>query len=247
MPEFLFILLGFGGLLVIWRMRWLTAPGTLIAGFYGASLAWWGGWPWVGPLLVFFLSSSLLSFGHEFDGNPSRPRSSIQVLANGAVPWLMIFGYAAWPIEPWYWGFLGATAAATSDTWSTEIGMMSSKAPVDLRTWKATTAGMSGAVTSIGLVGAAAGALLVGITGMMFLESRISMFAIMIAGFVGALVDSALGATVQAAYRKPTGERTEEPGEGYRDRGWAWMTNDAVNVGCTLAGCGLGVGLSGMA
>lgn len=63
------------------------------------------------------------------------------------------------------------------------------------------------------------------------------------AGVVGSLLDSALGATVQASYRclacdepceTPRHARCESPAE--LRRGWRWMDNDAVNAIATLGG-----------
>ena len=66
----------------------------------------------------------------------------------------------------------------------------------------------------------------------------------------GLLVDSLLGATVQARYRCPAcGEEGEVEactcGEGRQlAGGWRWITNDAVNVLGTLGGAIVGMLLS---
>ncbi len=51
-----------------------------------------------------------------------------------------------------------------------------------------------------------------------------------VAGVMGMLVDSFLGATVQGSF----GDEPVQP-----TRGYAWLDNDAVNLAATLAGAGV--------
>ena len=66
---------------------------------------------------------------------------------------------------------------------------------------------------------------------------------LVLSGLVGSLVDSLLGATVQAIYFCPTCQKETERHPAHtcgtpttQIRGWAWMNNDWVNAACTLAG-----------
>lgn len=60
------------------------------------------------------------------------------------------------------------------------------------------------------------------------------------AGLAGSFVDSLLGATVQRRFRRADGALTEKPAtDGVPNApagGWAWMTNDTVNLLATVAG-----------
>ncbi len=61
------------------------------------------------------------------------------------------------------------------------------------------------------------------------------------AGFLGSLLDSILGASVQAQYRDPaTGAMTEKSAhdgrKNVRVRGIAWINNDVVNFLASLGG-----------
>ena len=116
--------------------------------------------------------------------------------------------------------FAGALAAATADTWATEIGRYSRKPPRLITTGKPAAAGTDGGMTLVGTVGGIAGAAFMAALAFLF-EPRVAV-AVAVAGVFGMLLDSLLGATVQGAVR--------------------WLDNDAVNLAATLAGAVVAVG-----
>jgi len=68
----------------------------------------------------------------------------------------------------------------------------------------------------------------------------------LLAGFLGAMTDSLLGATVQQMRRCPGCDKEVEHINHcgvptIRIRGWSWMNNDAVNVISSLIGGGIAV------
>jgi uncharacterized protein (TIGR00297 family) len=205
-------------------------------------------------LAAFFAPSSALSRiarPHAFGGKGGR-RDAAQVLANGAV------AAAAALAAPWlgrsraHAVLAGALAAAAADTWATEIGSRSRAVPRLLTTWKPTQRGVSGAVTPLGLAASIAGALSVGCADRWAarppMGGRRTCLSITAAGVVGALADSALGATLQErrwcatcaapteATRHVCGSTTSVAG------GVPGVTNDVVNLLCTLVG-GMAAGL----
>jgi uncharacterized membrane protein len=101
-------------------------------------------------------------------------------------------------------------------------------------------------VTLYGIGASAGGALLIGATTLLFMVAERGVWlvallpAALVGGVVGSLVDSLLGATVQAMYLSPTGEtekRASRDGVCYPLlRGWRWMNNDTVNFLSSLAG-----------
>jgi uncharacterized protein (TIGR00297 family) len=134
--------------------------------------------------------------------------AALAALAHGIVGWSPAFGVAA-----------GAIAAATADTWGTEIGRWSTREPRLITTWRIASHGDSGAVTPLGTAGAAGGAALIGSVAAFLAPhaSRHGLFPIVFAGGLsGALLDSLLGATVEAHYR--------------------WMSNSLVNLIATAWG-----------
>ena len=184
-------------------MKWLTGRGAAAALAVGLATIWGFGWRGVVMLLAFFVSGSLLTPVAKGGG---RRRNERQVIANGGVAALAALAGS------WVW-FAGALAAATADTWATEIGSHSGTQP-RLITGKPVPAGTDGGMTLLGTTGGIAGAGLV--AGLSYGFGHRGALAVAVAGVVGMLVDSLLGATVQGNVR--------------------WMDNDAVNLAATLTG-----------
>jgi uncharacterized membrane protein len=79
-----------------------------------------------------------------------------------------------------------------------------------------------------------------------------SVLAVVGSGFLASVLDSLLGATVQARYRDlSTGAETEQSfsvaGPNRLLRGWRWMNNDRVNLFATAAGAMGGLACFGAA
>jgi uncharacterized membrane protein len=135
-------------------------------------------------------------------------------------------------------------AAVTADTWGTEIGVLARGRPRSILTFRSVETGTSGGVSLAGFAGGAAGALFVAIVGFMSMGipvSPASLLRIVAAGVGGSLVDSFLGATVQAQYRCPVcGKITERTEHCLQPaplvRGFGSIGNDVVNWCCAVSG-----------
>ena len=261
-----------GGLLALlvsfsgWRLGWLDLSGSLAAFGMGLIVFGLGGISWSIVLMVFFVSSSLLS--KLFKGRKAESeayaakgakRDAGQVLANGGIASLFVLVHLFFPNNwlPWI-GFVAAFAAANADTWATEIGMLSKNPPRMLGNGKLVVKGTSGGVSLTGTLGAAAGAGLVALTAWAVWPWNFGsiqpwfIVILFLAGLAGSFVDSYLGATVQRvnycpACRKET-EKTPLHSCGaateYR-RGWRWMNNDWVNLFCTISAAVIALFLTG--
>ena len=154
-------------------------------------------------------------------------RNERQVLANGGAAALAAL-LGSWP------AFAGALAAATADTWATEIGSRSREQPRLLTSGAPVPAGTSGGITLLGTLG--------GLGGAAFIGALAGLVTVGIAGALGMVFDSLLGATLQGKFECPRcGARTEQAGTVCHEpvrvvRGFAWLDNDAVNLAATLAG-----------
>ncbi|MGH9174770.1 MAG: DUF92 domain-containing protein, partial [Vicinamibacterales bacterium] len=146
-----------------WRTRALTGRGAVAATAVGTGVIGGCSWPGAVVLGTFFVSASGLSRlarPSPVAAKGSR-RDERQVLANGAVAAVAALlggridrrlglGMAA-----------GALAAATADTWATEIGSTSRQTPRLIISGRFVERGASGAVTSRGSLAALCGSAVV--------------------------------------------------------------------------------------
>lgn len=239
----------------------LSGSGAVGASLVGALTFGIGG---LGPavlLILFFASSSALSrlggkrklaMAAAFAKGSRRDLG--QVLANGAMAALfsVLLGLTGHPM--WLAGVGGALAAVNADTWATELGVLSRRRPRLITTGAPVEPGTSGGVTLQGTLAAVAGAALVALAGGLLGGGARLGLAATLGGFVGALFDSLLGATVQAMYFCPTcGRETERhPQHGCGTatslvRGWSWLGNDGVNFSASLVGAGVALAIWALA
>ncbi len=235
------------------RLRALNASGMVATFLLGVIIFGFGGWKWAVPILTFFIISSALSkignhikrdFERIFEKNSQRDYG--QVLANGGVAGVLMLWAAFTGNENTYALYLAALAAATADTWATEIGVFSPFRPRAIHTLKPVLPGTSGGVTLLGLLAAFTGSAVLTISGLPFL-SRADIIpitwimSIIIAGFLGSVVDSFLGAMFQVQYQCPVCERITEKqihcnGTATTPvHGIQWLNNDMVNFFATLS------------
>jgi uncharacterized protein (TIGR00297 family) len=226
----------------------LSASGAVMTFLLASPLYGIGGWQWTVPIVTFFVLSSLLSKAGakrkaslETMFEKGGVRDYAQVAANGGVAgMLVILSYLVRDFN-FYPLYLGAVAAVTADTWGTEIGLLSTSEPRLVTNWRPVARGSNGAVTLIGLVGGLIGAgVIAGSASPWIWDFRVALWVVL-AGAVGSLVDSLLGATVQAHYRctvcsMVTERRTHHEMPAEFVRGLRWMNNDAVNWVCALTG-----------
>lgn len=246
--------------------KMLTPGGAAAAAILGTVVFGLGGGSWAVILLMFFISSSLLSFllkkrksAAESNYAKGSTRDAGQVLANGGLGGLAVFMQLFFPQSPLPWLLFGAAfAAANADTWATELGVLDPSLPRLITTGKRVERGTSGGVSRVGTLAALTGAAFIslgmllvspaGMTAPSIHEKLVWALIVLVSGFTGSLVDSILGATLQAMYYCPTCRKETEKyplhtcGTPTRFiRGWQWMNNDWVNLFCTLSACLAGV------
>jgi len=205
-----------------YRLRALTRSGAWAATACGTVLYGAGGWPWAVLVGTFFVSSSALTraesgkqHGRSADHEGRRWH---QVAANAGIAALAACAHAASGSPLAFAAAAGAVAAATADTWATEVGRLSAASPVLITTGAKVPLGASGGITVQGTSGACAGALLVGWVGAAFWRHDPPAFAAAVAlsGLAGTMFDSLLGATIETR--------------------WTWVGNGIVNFAATAWG-----------
>ena len=243
-----------------WKANTLSVSGALAATLLGTIIFGLGGLGWAILLLAFFVSSSALSrlfkrrkamLDEKFSKGSQRDAG--QVLANGGVAGLCVVLHVLFPGALWPWAaFAGALAAANADTWATELGVLSAIPPRLVTNGQVVERGTSGGITPLGMLASTGGAFLIAALAAILWQGHIPAMApaalawvlwITASGAAAGLLDSVLGATLQAIYRCPTCDKETERFPLHScgaptlfQRGLPWMNNDWVNGFCTLAG-----------
>ena len=226
----------------------LRADGAAMATVVGAVVFGRAGLAAAAVLVLFFASASALS---ALPGERGRERrNGAQVLANGGIAAIAAALHGVWPLADV--AFVGALAAATADTWATELGERYGGLPRSILTFHPLPRGASGGVTPLGTLASAAGALslsAVALAGGMAGGAPL-LIGGTAAGIAGSLVDSLLGAGLQAQYRcERCGDRIESSWHAscsyraVRVSGLPGVGNDLVNGLATAAGAGVAIGL----
>ena len=239
----------------------LSRSGALVAVPVGSIVVAGGGWWWGVLLVVFFATSSVLPRLRKREraqvteiAARGDERDAVQVLANGGLAAMLA---ATAPLvstdvrAALFAAFAGAVAAVTADTWATELGAFSRVPPRSLTNGRPVAPGTSGGISPLGTGAAAVGALAIAATAAAGQAASWApaatdgvrlLLGVTVAGFAGSLVDSLLGATVQATYRCPrcassTEQRVHRCGTPtIPERGLAAIDNDVVNAAASLVG-----------
>jgi len=232
--------------IVAYRTRSLNLGGAFAAFFVGTATYGALALPGAAVLLAFFIPSVALSRVGKArkavvlaDVDKTGARDGAQVLANGGIAAACAL-LALFVDQRFAYAFAGAFAAAAADTWGTEIGTLMRGAPRSILTFRKIATGLSGGVTTAGMLAEFAGALAIAATALLVRPD--AFVPVACAGVAGALADSILGASVQSLRWCPNCNRATERephtcGANTRPlRGLSWFGNDSVNVSATLVG-----------
>lgn len=146
-------------------------------------------------------------------------------------------------------------ACCAGDTWASELGILSKSPPrLITKPWKTVTPGRNGGISLVGLGASAAGGMLMGLLHGVFVPGGIASFlgfqsssiqllqfrreilvltlVGFLGGFGGSLLDSLLGATIQATYYDEEAKKiVKRPGRTVKHvGGWGFLSNEMVNV-----------------
>ena len=225
--------------------RALDAGGALGAYVMGVIVLWTTRFEGFFLFLLFFLSctvvgkvSKRLRKGRqEIEEKKGHRRDLLQVLSNGLMTTIaaLLWFFTTKNVALIMFG--AAVAEATSDTFAGEIGRLSRKGPVSVRNLRPVPAGMSGGVTFLGMAGAFLSSAAMALCWHLWFSGTNLYSAVLVGltGFAGAVIDSYLGAFVQAHYKDPdTGMLTEQDEKDGRklelSQGIRWVDNDMVNL-----------------
>ena len=226
-----------------YKLRSQTLSGAFATILVGLAILFAFGAQGLFLMGTFFVTSSLWS-KYKSDKKKvveekikkSGARDAVQVFANGGVPAVLSLLYLLFQVDFLLYMFISSLATANSDTWASEIGSISKSKPIHVLSFSRVDAGTSGAMSILGTISALCGAFLIGIISH-YLWTEVTLqlgLAIGIVGFIGNLIDTLLGATVQVTYICPNcglnTEKTKHCGQStiYKS-GSRFLNNDSVN------------------
>jgi uncharacterized protein (TIGR00297 family) len=232
------ILGGFAG----YRERSLSSSGAIAAVVVGVAV--YLGFGFIGLFLLglFFATSS---FWSKYKSSAKKEieeklakgatRDWRQVLANGGSAALLSIIYFFQQDMIWLIGFIVCLASSNSDTWASEIGTLSKRKPVYIRTFKPIEKGTSGAISLLGTAAALFGSMLIAFVGAWLFQLGIfHFFIIFLFGFLGNVIDTLFGAYYQQVYicikcGIETEKKVHCKTSAKRIKGYHLVDNDMVN------------------
>ncbi|MFH5831825.1 DUF92 domain-containing protein [Halalkalibaculum sp. DA3122] len=191
----------------VFILNWLTLDGAMAASVFGGIAFGLGGWTVAGLILLFFITSTLLSVNsivvieataQAF--SERKRRDGIQVWANGFWVAVCVICWFVFKADLFLFGAAGAIATATADTWATEMGSNRFGGSTFLITnLKRVKAGTDGGISLQGTVAALLGSLMIAAASILFFSITwgVALLAVFLPGFLGNIADSYLGATFQ--------------------------------------------------
>lgn len=228
------------------KKKSLDLSGFIGATILGTLIYTFGGVCFYTIMMVFFISSSVLTKIknenklEDIYEKDKKGRSYIQVLANGGVGLILSYIFYKTNNDMYYLIYCISFAAANADTWASEVGVLSTKNPVSLITFKKVKRGESGGVTFLGTLASFMGASLIAIffvIGYLNIgngDKLVYYFTICIVlGFLGSIIDSILGETIQVKYKSSNEELVEvysRDSNLSRVKGIPRVNNDVINL-----------------
>ena len=180
--------------------------GALTGGFIALYIFLGAGFPGLILLLLFFTLGSFASHWKRsekaqigLEQENKGKRTYTHALANGGVA--AICGYLGWILpsqELLFQHMLAASfASAMADTLSSELGNIYGSRYWNILTWKPEEKGKDGVISWEGSLAGVAGSFVVAIVYALLTDWSLAILWIGIAGILGGIFDSVLGATVE--------------------------------------------------
>ena len=236
--------------IIAYNKKSLNRSGMIAAIILGSFIFIFGGMIPFMLMLVFFISSSIISkIGKIKKRNLDKihekgdARDFIQVIANGGIALICVLLFQITKDPKFLIASAVSFAASNSDTWASELGVLSRGKTISIITGKRIEKGVSGGVSLLGTVSALLGATVIGLSYTInyiftfgYDKNMIKILLIItLLGFLGSIVDSILGVTIQGHYiDESSGYITEKKVNGDRKNrlisGYRFINNDMVNI-----------------
>ena len=186
------------------KYQLLDIWGAFVAFLVGAMILFSTNIRWFFLLFLFFLLGFLVTRIRFTDKkkrgvmeNGGGMRKAKSVAANGFIPALIAFFSVSVSYHRFVIPFIVAIAIASSDTFASEIGVLSRRAYL-ITDFKRVDAGTNGGISWLGQCSALLGAAIISVVAFFILDiSGHWMVLCIFFGFLGCQIDSLLGATFQ--------------------------------------------------
>lgn len=212
----------------------LTIPALIIAILFSTLITYFGGLASFIILVIVFLGSIITKIFSK--SKKSKKRKLIQIISNVGVGTISLIIFKMTTNNIYLLIYASIMAESLADTLASDIGVLSKKEPINILNFKKGERGLSGNISILGLTSALIGSVLIGLIYYIGIEKNIiSFIIIMLSGFLGSLVDSILGASIQVKYKcekcKKVTERKEHCGKKTNYyKGIKWIDNNLVNL-----------------
>jgi uncharacterized protein (TIGR00297 family) len=205
-PDLIVYIVLLAGIVFSVSRNKLTIPAAIVGGIVGLFIYKGAGFTGLAMLILFFILGSfatnwLITKKEELGiaENNSGRRTTGQVVANGGMA--AILGAIAW-YKPWLAPMLkllmaGGLSAATADTLSSELGSVYGHKFYDILSFKRSKPGPDGVVSLEGTLFGIAGSALIALIYSIGFGFGYTMLIVIVAGTVGNLTDSFLGASLE--------------------------------------------------
>jgi uncharacterized protein (TIGR00297 family) len=235
------------------KFSMLTKSGAIASVIVGLSIYLAFGIEGLSILGAFFLTSSFWSKFRkdkkllaEEKNEKSGQRDILQVMANGGSATVSAILFMLFPSTFWFGFFVTSIAAANSDTWASEIGVLSKSKPIHIIKLEKTDPGTSGALSPLGTYASFLGSLLISALAVMLFSipyKFIIIFALI--GFIGSMLDTVFGAIIQRSYVCSVCQLETEKTVHCKEKtkikkGSHWVNNDVVNFSATTGAAIIG-------
>ena len=190
---------------IVFFARAITYAGSVLSMVIVFSFSYFGGsWGLTFLLLTYFtifFVAVLKKNNGKRKGN-SRPRSFLQILINGGLGTLFVILFGIYKNPKFMIISVIAIGGCFVDSLSSDIGVLSSKTPVDIIKFKPIDNGLSGGVSVLGTTSAFIASLLIAIYAKFFFATTISTAIVICAlVFFQTVLDSVFGSAFQAKYK----------------------------------------------
>lgn len=220
----------------------LTTNALLCAFIFACLITYFGGFISYLILVLVFLGTLIgskigaakrIQINHDIIKKPHK-KDTYQILANVGLGTLFIIIYGFTNNFIYLIIYASIMAESLSDSLASDIGVLSKKPPINILTFKKSIKGLSGNISLLGICSSLIGSLIISSIFYIFYHQFSSFLAILLSGFLGTIVDSVLGSTIQVKYKCQKCLQITEREEHCQIKtkyykGFKFINNDCVN------------------